>query len=303
MKQFYTFLNLAALMLIIPSLSNAQTTLYFNDFEGTDFDTYQLYNASGSSVNFMTVAADYITRAIPSSLPLGNATSGFSGNVIALEDYDGAGFSAEDHYIQTNPIDITGASGLAFEFRLAAPRGNDGNRYETNDILQVQISIDGGAYQTIISCGGGTDTRFYYDSGSDGINIDGNDILVDQNSQIISSSISSTGNSMSVRILFNSLGSQEEMLFDDIKVSATNVLGLNDLNYDTKIKVFPNPSKEFIQISNLDSKEPYTIFGVLGNEIKKGIISENEQIDISNFTNGMYFLKFENGNTIKFIKE
>ncbi|GAA3790729.1 hypothetical protein GCM10022271_23880 [Corallibacter vietnamensis] len=303
MKQFYTFLNLAALMLFIPSISNAQTTLYFNDFEGTDFDTYQLYNASGSSVNFMTASADYITRAIPSSLSLGNTTSGFSGNVIALEDYDGAGYLPEDHYIQTNAIDITGAIGLAFEFRLAAPRGNDGNRYETNDILQVQISIDGGAYQTIISCGGGLDTRFYYDSALDGINIDGNDIIVDQNSQIISTSIPNTGNTMFVRVLFNSLGSQEEMLFDDIKVSALNVLGLNDLHYDTKIKVFPNPSKEFIQISNLNSKEPYTIFGILGNQIKKGIIANNEQIDISNFTNGMYFLKFKNGNTIKFIKE
>ncbi len=82
-----------------------------------------------------------------------------------------------------------------------------------------------------------------------------------------------------------------------------NTLSLNDSNYNNIYKIFPNPSSEFIKIANLKSKESYSIYNVLGAEIKNGIISNNEQIDIRNFTSGLYFLKFEDGNTIKFIKE
>jgi hypothetical protein len=33
------------------------------------------------------------------------------------------------------------------------------------------------------------------------------------------------------------------------------------------------------------------------------VVSNKEYINIENLTNGLYFLKFENGNTLKFIKE
>ncbi|QRM89432.1 T9SS type A sorting domain-containing protein [Lacinutrix sp. WUR7] len=36
---------------------------------------------------------------------------------------------------------------------------------------------------------------------------------------------------------------------------------------------------------------------------KKRATTNNKKIDIQNLTNGIYFLKFENGNTLKFIKQ
>tara|TARA_R110002096_G_C14409914_1_gene708183 strand:+ start:87 stop:857 length:771 start_codon:yes stop_codon:yes gene_type:complete len=85
----------------------------------------------------------------------------------------------------------------------------------------------------------------------------------------------------------------------------TPTLSIDEISSTDKIKasLFPNPSTNFIQISGLIKKENYRIFGVLGAEIKNGIVSENEQIDIRSFTNGLYFLKFENGNTLKFLKD
>jgi len=68
-------------------------------------------------------------------------------------------------------------------------------------------------------------------------------------------------------------------------------------------KVFPNPSSDFIEITGLTARENYEIYNTLGQEIKKGIVPENKKIDIQNLTNGIYFLKFERGNTLKFIKE
>jgi hypothetical protein len=66
--------------------------------------------------------------------------------------------------------------------------------------------------------------------------------------------------------------------------------------------LYPNPSKEFIKVYGLEANQKYSIYNILGSEIENGIISNNEQIDIRNFTNGLYFLTFENGIRIKFIK-
>lgn len=86
-------------------------------------------------------------------------------------------------------------------------------------------------------------------------------------------------------------------------VITTSTLSTKDHEYDHTVTVYPNPSREFIKISGLTSKEGFKIYNILSAEVKSGVIANQEQIDISNFTNGLYFLKFENGNTIKFIKE
>lgn len=83
-----------------------------------------------------------------------------------------------------------------------------------------------------------------------------------------------------------------------------NVLGTNEISSSlTEFFIYPNPSSEFIQISSLNTQKSYKIYNILGAEIKNGFISSNEQIDIREFTNGLFFLKFDNGNTIKFIKK
>jgi len=70
-----------------------------------------------------------------------------------------------------------------------------------------------------------------------------------------------------------------------------------------KIKLFPNPANDYISIDGLTKTENYRIYNILGAEINNGIIYNNEKISIQSLTSGMYFLKFEDRNTIKFIKE
>lgn len=41
----------------------------------------------------------------------------------------------------------------------------------------------------------------------------------------------------------------------------------------------------------------------LGAEIAKGTASDNEIISINNFSNGLYLINFDSGNSIKFLKE
>jgi len=49
--------------------------------------------------------------------------------------------------------------------------------------------------------------------------------------------------------------------------------------------------------------ENYKIYSILGTEINSGRISNKDKIDILNLTKGLYFLKFGNGNSVKFLKE
>jgi len=85
--------------------------------------------------------------------------------------------------------------------------------------------------------------------------------------------------------------------------STDQSLSVNDFETYNSIQLFPNPSTHYIQLSNLKNKENYSIYNILGTEINKGTISAHEQIDINELTNGLYFLKIENGSTFKFIKE
>lgn len=57
-------------------------------------------------------------------------------------------------------------------------------------------------------------------------------------------------------------------------------------------------------IGKIEKQEYYSIkeYYIIGSEISRGTISNNEKVNIQNLTNGLYFLKFESGNTIKFIK-
>jgi len=82
-----------------------------------------------------------------------------------------------------------------------------------------------------------------------------------------------------------------------------NTLKVEKLTNVNDLKIFPNPSHNYIYISGLSKRKNYCIYNTLGSEIKKGVISEGENISINNFSNGLYFLKLDKGNTIKFIKK
>lgn len=84
----------------------------------------------------------------------------------------------------------------------------------------------------------------------------------------------------------------------------SEVLSTDDFEFgQSEVVLFPNPSSDFIEVSGLDKTMNYELFDILGKEIKKGIISNNDLINVQSLHNGIYFLKFDNGNSLKFIKE
>ena len=81
------------------------------------------------------------------------------------------------------------------------------------------------------------------------------------------------------------------------------VLSTASFPHISSMKTYPNPSTDFIYVLGLNSEKEYKIYNLLGQEIRSGKIYLKEKIDIQNLTNGLYFLKFNTGNSLKFIKE
>ncbi|WP_395055005.1 T9SS type A sorting domain-containing protein [Flavobacterium sp.] len=75
----------------------------------------------------------------------------------------------------------------------------------------------------------------------------------------------------------------------------------NSENFVSDFKIFPNPAINNFQILNADSEISFQIFDCIGNKILEKTILENQQIDISNFSNGIYFVKlfFDNKTVTK----
>ena len=79
-------------------------------------------------------------------------------------------------------------------------------------------------------------------------------------------------------------------------ISTTPLLGANDYFVNNKITIYPNPAKDFIYIklangSNLP--DGYKIYNLTGQLVTEQIINNAShlKIDVSSFSNGMYFVK------------
>lgn len=102
------------------------------------------------------------------------------------------------------------------------------------------------------------------------------------------------------------LGNYQGTYFlDDFETSieSTEPLSYYEEIFKTKKTIYPNPSSRSIKIQGIYKEQTYKIYNLIGAEVLRGSINFNENIEIHNLKKGLYFLKLENGNTIKFIKK
>lgn len=84
--------------------------------------------------------------------------------------------------------------------------------------------------------------------------------------------------------------------------TSNSTLSVEDEFYSTKNKLIPTLSKDIITILGLTKNTNFKIYNLAGQEILNSIISPDENINIKNLNNGIYFLKLGNGKSFKFIK-
>ncbi len=91
-------------------------------------------------------------------------------------------------------------------------------------------------------------------------------------------------------------------------LEGTKVLSIEDFtkNNNESLAIIPNPVADNFYISNLKNNNfSFTIYGINGATINKGLINGEQTIDVSNLSNGVYFLTLSDGNsqeTLKIIK-
>lgn len=97
--------------------------------------------------------------------------------------------------------------------------------------------------------------------------------------------------------------------FQDFSLIVTgNNITLNNESFSlNQIKIFPNPTTDFISVSGLTDEFEYDVFNIQGKVLNNGKIdSINNQIDLSSLSNGIYIVRINNGDnfiTKKIIKK
>ncbi len=85
--------------------------------------------------------------------------------------------------------------------------------------------------------------------------------------------------------------------------SNLTVLGINKTDaFETKL--YPNPTTDYVKlISNNQNIKQYAIYNILGSKVSEGKLNNNKTINVQNYTNGIYFIRLENGTVFKLIKK
>jgi len=77
---------------------------------------------------------------------------------------------------------------------------------------------------------------------------------------------------------------------DSVSVIDVTTLGIES-NEDNDMQIYPNPANDILFIETKLFEAEITLFDILGNEIRKEKISSKAQIDVSELTDGIYFIQ------------
>lgn len=279
MKQQLPYFFICAFILGTFSI-NAQN---LEDFEGDPISSTS-FGVNGQVFNIVTLEA---------GPPV------YDVEVFANGGWNGTG--VDDQFIDNSTGTATQGNGSSFSI-------------VTNDGTDITVK----SFYLFVSnrslSGPGTPTTLTIEGRKDG----GNVFTVTKTSGIVDGSTFTPNNGFTFIDLSSEGGSDNSNEnIDELIISSTNnadYLALDAFVWDAEVlstqefemaslKVFPNPTSNYITISGLKGESSYIIYNVLGREISSGIVNNMETITVNSFSNGLYFLKFENGNTFKFTKE
>lgn len=81
-----------------------------------------------------------------------------------------------------------------------------------------------------------------------------------------------------------------------------NALGIEDYTQQ-EFKLAFNLVDDYVKVVGLNNKVDYVIYNVIGKKLLKGKIGENESIDVKYLPKGLFFIRFKNNYSLKFLKQ
>jgi hypothetical protein len=91
------------------------------------------------------------------------------------------------------------------------------------------------------------------------------------------------------------------LYLDDITMTST--LSSDDILENTALSLYPNPATDAIRVSGIKAPRNYAIYNVMGVKVADGNISNDQNLNISNLSSGLFFLEIVGSKAIKFVKK
>ena len=298
MKNLYTIL-----FLCFSLGAMCQTTFYTESFESTMGYSFPNGSGVGSSNE------DFFGRTDSVSAPPQETFtySGFDGTFfIAGEDINGA-ITGSVGEVYIDNIDISGK--LNLQFTAAFASGTDIDIDGVADSVSVAVKIDNGAWavigrfradsSTFTSSSGPFNGQFAEDTNGDGY---GDGVHLTGNFTDFTWPIIGSGDSLDIRISMDLQSGDEEAAVDNVRISGLTSTGISEAALDKNaINLFPNPAAGVINLENLVQGSIIQLISLEGKLLKEIKSAKSQvQLNLSDFENGVYFIK-AGGTTRKFI--
>ena len=102
---------------------------------------------------------------------------------------------------------------------------------------------------------------------------------------------------------FATTTSSTQFAMSDVsKITFDNSSSINQSSSSSNLSVYPNPAKDFIQISGISTQTLVQIYRIDGVLVFSQSVESGAPIEVTSFSSGVYIVK-ANGQTSKFIKK
>lgn len=248
---------------------------------------------------------------LPNPSPIDVTFFGQTPNMLEFEGNDLYYSDNNGHRIYRK--DITNSSTSAENFLNTPPTGPIGLAIKDN-FIYYNLPADGTIYKLGLNNPQGTPILVV--AGLDrplGMEFKGDELFIadeDGNSIV---KINITESSPIVETVVSNFSAPEDVAFDGEVLYMANgseiakidlSLSVNDYTLND-LKLYPNPTTDYLKVSNLSTSLKYDIKDINGRSLQNGTLNPNEQIDTTSLASGTYFITFhgETSVTKKFLKQ
>ena len=276
-SQSYTFTQKANLSNPGAYTIKAYSTLQGDAFPANDTLRYTVNNVSTSVVPYsmgFETSDDLTGWRIEDANTDGNtwyysSTGGNNGAYCVMYSYNTDGVTAANDWLITKCIDLDVSKSYKVSYYYKV---EDGTYYSEGLTVNIGTAPTSAAQTTSIATNANLTNTSY---------LQGESVFT----------VPSTG-TYYLGFQCNSAANMYNLYLDDINI--TDVTGINETSYSANVNVFPNPTKNILNISSTENISVVKIINVFGQLVYSNNINSNHTvINTSGFAEGIYYIQMQ----------